>query len=357
MKFDKERIEGRWSEFWSRENHDRPIISIYAAEKEKSGEEPQFIPDHRTRWLDTEYQIKAFRSGMQNTVYLGEAYPSFNPDLGPDFLGAVCGCDIEFGAATSWAKPCLESYEDFPEIKFDENNLWWKKMCEMTAAALEDSAGEYYVGLTDIHAGADGLVSLRGSEKAAFDIYDNPDHFKKRVNEIFEVFKTVTKLQHSMIAEKQKSSSNWAGILHPDALWYPTSCDFSCMISEDSFEEFIIPELTAEIDWLPYSIYHLDGVGALRHLDRLLRIDKLRGIQWVPGAGQPSAKHWIDVLKRIQSSGKCAQIHCELDDIIPLCENLDPEGLNLVCWCSDAESGQAAIKEAERIYRQKRASF
>lgn len=160
-----------------------------------------------------------------------------------------------------------------------------------------------------------------------------------------------------MISEKQKFCSNWTGIIHPNELWYPTSCDFSCMISEDCFEEFIIPELTEEINWLHSSIYHLDGVGALRHLDRLLQIQKLKGIQWVPGEGQPSAGHWIDVLKKIQAAGKCIQIHCGPDDIAPLCENLDPQGLNIVCWAHDIESGKAIIRDAERIYKAKRAIF
>lgn len=350
-------LEKRWAQYWSRSNDDRPIMSIYAPEGKRTPADFAWIQDHSKRWLDTEFQLKRCRNSIENTRYLGEAFPAFNPDLGPDFLGAVCGCDIEFGETTSWAKPCLEDYSSFPEIKFDKGNKWWLKMQEITAAALEDSKGEYIVGLTDLHAGADGLVSLRGSENTAFDIYDHPEDFKKRVFEILPVFKEVATLQHNMISQKQKFCSNWTGIIHPNELWYPTSCDFSCMISEDCFEEFIIPELTEEIDWLHSSIYHLDGVGALRHLDRLLQIPKLKGIQWVPGEGQPSAGHWIDVLKKIQSAGKCIQIHCQPDDIAPLCENLDPQGLNIVCWAPDIESGETLIRDAERIYKEKRAIF
>ena len=67
-------------------------------------------------------------------------------------------------------------------------------------------------------------------------------------------------------------------------------------------------ELLAELDWLPASMYHLDGPGALRHLDRLLQMDKLKGVQWVYGAGQPSARYWLDVLKKIQAAGKNIQV-------------------------------------------------
>lgn len=354
MSLDYTKLEKRWAEFWNKENEDRPIMSVFAPKKVTKPEDFQKHQDYRDAWLDVEYQIKHARNSFENTHFLGEALPVFSPNLGPDFLGALCGCDLKFGADTSWSIPCITDYESFPPIKFDENNKWWKKMCELTLAALEDSHGDYLVGITDLHAGADGLVSLRGPENAALDIYDEPEQFKARVNEIFPVFKEVTFRLHNMISAYQKGCINWMGILRTEELWYPTSCDFSCMISPDCFEEFIIPELLEEIEMLPASIYHLDGPGALKHLDRLLKIEKLNGIQWVYGAGQPSARYWIKELKKIQEAGKCIQVECKPEDIVPICENLRPQGVNLICCVDDLESGEAIIKEAERVCRAKR---
>ena len=62
------------------------------------------------------------------------------------------------------------------------------------------------------------------------------------------------------------------GIWHPGR-WYPTCCDFSCMISTQMYEELVVGELLEELDFLDASIYHLDGPDALKHLDRLLAID------------------------------------------------------------------------------------
>ena len=200
------------------------------------------------RWMDTEYQLNAFRWGMENTHYLGESYPLFNPNLGPDVLGAVCGCDLHFGEVTSWASPCIEDYETHPSIVFDENNFWWKKISELTQAAVEDAKGEYLVGITDLHPSADAIVSLRGAENAAMDLYDEPDQFIHRTWEVHEVFKEMTRRLHNIIAPHQRGCSNWMGIVHPDELWYVTSCDFIYMISKAHFEEFIAPELLAEVN-------------------------------------------------------------------------------------------------------------
>ncbi len=357
MKFDYERLEKRWASFWARENEDRPLVNLAVPKKIATAQELRVPPTLREQWLDTEYVIKKARRGIENTEYLAETLPLFNPNLGPDLVGAVCGCGLEFGERTSWAEPCIEDYEMFPPVAFEESNPWWKKICEITQAALDDARGDYLVGITDLHPGADGLVSLRGPEEAAMDIYDDPEQFKQRVWEIFPVFKEMTARLHGMISAKQKGCSNWMGILHPTELWYVTSCDFSCMISQANFEEFVVPELLAELDWLPASMYHLDGPGALRHLDRLLAMEKLKGVQWVYGAGQPSARHWLPVLQKIQAAGKCIQVACEPEDIVPVCEALDAQGVHLQCSAPDKETGEAMLKEMERIYRQKRGVF
>ena len=147
------------------------------------------------------------------------------------------------------------------------------------------------------------------------------------------------------------------GIYHPEKLWYVTSCDFSYMISGEHFKEFILPELTAEAEWLPATIYHLDGIGSLTHLDTLLSVNRINGIQWVPGTGKPPAREWGDVLKKIQRAGKRVEISCEPKDIIPLCEILEPQGVHFGVWGMDRDSGESLIKEAERVCREKRATF
>ena len=129
------------------------------------------------------------------------------------------------------------------------------------------------------------------------------------------------------------------------------------MISKAHFEEFIVPELLAELDWLPASIFHLDGIGALKHLDRLLQMKKLKGIQWVYGVAQPSGMHWIEEYKKIQAVGKCIELPCEMKDVIPLCEVLDPRGVRFNCSIPDKESGEAIIRDMERICRSKRGVY
>jgi hypothetical protein len=70
-----------------------------------------------------------------------------------------------------------------------------------------------------------------------------------------------------------------------------------------------MPDLTACCDFLDFAFFHMDGVGQLNHLDQLLSIPNLRGIQWIPGAGQPEPEEWLDVLKKIREAGKLCQVY------------------------------------------------
>ena len=47
----------------------------------------------------------------------------------------------------------------------------------------------------------------------------------------------------------------------------------------------------------------MDGIGQIPHLDSLLKIDGIKGIQWVPGSGAPEEQNWDDLLTRILDAG------------------------------------------------------
>jgi len=67
------------------------------------------------------------------------------------------------------------------------------------------------------------------------------------------------------------------------------------------FEQFVMPALTEQCDWLDYSMFHLDGHQCIPHLDLILSIDSLNAVEWtpdpqVPGGGNP---RWFDMYRKI----------------------------------------------------------
>ena len=77
------------------------------------------------------------------------------------------------------------------------------------------------------------------------------------------------------------------------------------------------------------SIYHLDGPGALRHLDSILDIPELDALQWVYGAGNEGYHKWVHVYRQAQAAGKGIQVICQMDELDQVMETLDPRGLFL----------------------------
>lgn len=331
-----EHIQKRYRDFWNREN-DTPIIPIFGFKSNRPNLPPA-PTDPKKAWSDISYIIKKERAILDNQILMGDAFPIVNPNLGPDFFGATLGADLIFKETTSYSVPFIEDWTE--EIRFDPNNKWWKLMCDITSALVEDSKGEYMVGITDFHPGADGLVSLRGPENLCYDLYDQPEVFRYSTDVLLPVFKEQLQYLFDLTQKYQKGTTNWMGLYKED-LWYPVSSDFIGMISNEQFEEYVLPELKMEIQHLKgNAIFHLDGPGALKHLDSLLAIPELAGIQWVYGAGQPSAQYWLDTLKKIQKAGKCVYIHLEPEDVKPLLQELRPEGLfcglNFACSEDDA---------------------
>jgi hypothetical protein len=109
------------------------------------------------------------------------------------------------------------------------------------------------------------------------------------------------------------------GVGHPISTWLSLVCDekyyipsndFSIMISTTMFEDIFLPGLIRECQFLDRSIYHLDGPGALRHLDCILSIPELDALQYVPGAINEGCHKWVEVYHKAQSAGKAIEVFC-----------------------------------------------
>jgi hypothetical protein len=104
---------------------------------------------------------------------------------------------------------------------------------------------------------------------------------------------------------------------------------------------------------LHYGTYHLDGPGAIKHLDFLLSIPELRLIQWVPGAGAAPFREWIPLLKRIVGAGKRTIVYCAPNEMEAYVSELGPERIIVSTTVASAEAGDAVLAEARRLTAQK----
>ena len=100
------------------------------------------------------------------------------------------------------------------------------------------------------------------------------------------------------------------------------------MISPSQFERWVAPDVATCCINLEHGFYHLDGKGELPHLDILLSIPELKGVQWIPGDGQPPSTDpvWWPVLKRIRDAGKLVQLYAPAESVLAMAKEVSLKG-------------------------------
>ncbi len=335
-----ERLEA----WWDGEIIDRAVIQV-TAPRDNLAAAPEWdiwSPPHFRS--DPGYVVEAFEAYCQQTYFGGEAFPNLWINLGPGIMAAYIGAKPKFHPRTTWFETPKEWHE-IDEIVLDPDNEWWKKTCELTCVAVERGQGRFLTGLTDIGGNLDIAASLRGSQRLCLDLIDCPDkvlRFSEKINKLW--FRYYSAL-YDIMQPRMPGTSAWMGIWSP-LRWYPLQCDFSAMISPQMFEQFVLPYLKEQCRWLDHAIYHWDGPGQIPHLDRLLEIGELNGIQWVPGAGaEPTGSHkWFPYYRKILEHGKNLVLLVEPEDVEALIRELGPQGLLLQTTC-DTETEARLLLE------------
>jgi hypothetical protein len=347
---DWEQRLARQDAFWAREIIDRPVVDIRIGKPSPDYPWPQEkeYPTLRDRWMDAERAAELALASAMNTEHLGDALPHAYPNLGPEVFSAFFGCELEFGEETSWSIPILEDWSQADRIQFSQDNVYWRKIIEITDAMLELGEGRFYTGITDMHPGGDAIAAFRDPARLNIDMVESPEQVKALLRRVTDTYLWVYDFFHEKLRSAGQAICTWAGIVS-SRKWLVPSNDFSCMISPRMFQEIFLPSIAEECRHYEASLYHLDGPGALKHLEALLDIKELSAIQWVYGAGRGRSSDWLPVYRRCQAAGKGLQLHLDLDEIDLFMENLRPEGLWIgVNGVADREQAEAVLKKIAR---------
>jgi len=336
--------------WWANDALDRAAIGVTAPREHPLGRgaSPPTPPgDLLDRWLDAEYRVAAADHAMCRTFFGGESLPLFWPNLGPGIAAAYLGVEPRFAEDTVWFTQHPRGWGEI-NPRFDPHNKWWQATLNLIRVAVEASDGNFFVGLTDIGGLTDIEASLRGTCVLLTDLADSPHEVKRARDQLLPLWCRWYQEQERVIHPRLEGTSCWLGVWAPGRT-YNIQCDFSCMISPAHFNEFVAPELEALCSWLDHVTYHLDGPGALQHLDRLLAMPDLDGIQWTPGAGAPSAVHWLPMLKKVQQAGKILHLHDDMANAETILRELSPRGLMLsVSGCRSEAEARQLLGQAKR---------
>jgi hypothetical protein len=343
-------IVKRYELTFARQNHDRPLLHLTYP----SGQSVQGLPRPTTAhdfWFNFERRIEEFERYLPGTRYACEGFPSFWCNLGPDVLAGFMGCEIEFTYTdTSWVKPRVTDWAAEPPLRFHREGQLWQQMEQFLRLAAARCGGRWLIGSGDLHTNADGLAAIRGVDKLLLDFIDHPDEIKRRLRECHAVFCEVIQAHFD--------------IIHPatggcNSSWMDATCrgryaviqnDFCCMVGRPMFDEFLKDYVELEAAELDHSIYHLDGPGAIQHIESICASPHLDLVQWVPGAGNKPLPEWPDVLRKIQGLGKGLWLYGNAAEACAMMEYLKPEGCMYRVWCGSRAEAEDVARTCGRIY-------
>jgi hypothetical protein len=287
---------------------------------------------------------------VKRTYYAGDAFPVIDPvHLGlaaiqTAYMGAEYKVDPL--TLTGWTEPIITNWGTRPTLSVDPGNFWWQssqRLLERAAAHCRNNCG---IAIPDLQGGGEILALLRGTENLAVDLYDHPCEIAPALEEINQAWLFYFKRCYELIHQHSEGYVDWLG-LWSDKPAVTVECDFMVMISPSAFKKYFLPALVQQVNWMERSVFHLDGPGAIPHLETLLAIPNLNAIQWVPTPEKPHASEWIPLLKKIQAHNKSVVVDCESWEIISLLEELHPDQLVLTTTCSSPQEADELVEKVQ----------
>ena len=328
------------SRAWWDGNLKRPLIQVRRTVAAKGQEASEFEGAARHLLWDEsvppEKVVECWERDLSRRRFYGDAFPHVWPNMGPGVIAAFMGADAHNDETTVWFTPREEKEISDIHFAFDPDNKWFVRMQDVCRLALECWDGLVQVGATDLGGNLDILSTFRPSEKLLLDLYDHPDDLKRLTEEAHDAWWGYYDAANGVLQPANPGYTAWLPVFS-ETPYYVLQCDFCYMISPDMFDEFVKPELAESCRRLDHAFYHLDGPGSLPHLDSLLSIDELAGIQWVFGAGQPGVTAWPEVHRRIREAGKLLWLSASPKEFAEVVKQLgSAEGL---VWVYDWEDG------------------
>jgi len=305
----------RWRAFWNQDLIKRPCVAV-TAPKEGAKQAPG--PPYPTRPDDDFGKVaEQAEASLAGCYFGGEAMPIYQPSFGPDQVAAFVGGRLDYSddsSSTSWSVPFVESWDDVLPLELGQGNHSWERMLELMRVAGRRGEGKFLVGMLDLHSNFDWLVAVRGPDRVCMDLLDMPDVIRGAMRNVRELYPKTYEALYGAGNMAGRGTCGWLPY-YSEGRWATVQCDFSCLLSPEQFNEFVLPALEEECDLLDHSVYHYDGKTCLQHFDAITGIPSLDGIQWTPTAGGPPMTGWVELLQRFQATGKNVFVTCSAEEL------------------------------------------
>ncbi len=302
--------------------------------------------DLNQKWFDPQWRAEYLDWYVAHSSLKADMLPVANTQLGPGSLAAILGGVFEGGEDTIWIHPD-PNYKD--EFVFNPNHPNYLLHKELLRACKAKANGHYYVGMPDLMEGMDVLAAMKGTDKVLLDTVMQPEVLEQQMQQINDIYFKVYDELYDIVREGDEMAFCYFSAWAPGKMSKLQS-DISTMISVEDYRRFVQPFIRQQCQYIDYTLYHLDGVGAMHHLPALLEIEELNAIQWTPGVGEPQggSPKWYDLYRKIIAGGKSIMAcWVTLDELRPLLDNIGGDGVHLEMDFHNEDEVEQALRIVE----------
>lgn len=317
--------------------------------------------DARDMFLNTDKNFARLMNFYTWVEPLSDAFPQFSMNLGAGSLALYLGSEPVFSPDTLWFTHIIEEYRDSLPLRFDPDNVWWKKHLEIINRQLELTRDtDVMVCIPDLIENIDILSALRDPQTCCLDLFDYPDEVHEALQNISDLYMTYFDTIYDMVKTPDNISAYTAFNILGTGKTAKIQCDFAALLSPPLFDEYILPSLQRQCDEISNTMFHLDGPECLVHVDSILSIEKLGCLQWTPGARNPKAgsETWYDFYTKVRNADKGLWIGLsdyEPEEAIAVADRLvkkfGPAGLYFQFPYMSRELADSLLIKAERDWK------
>ncbi|MDR1546569.1 MAG: hypothetical protein LBU12_07680 [Deltaproteobacteria bacterium] len=319
--------------------------------------------DLRRRWFDVEYRTEELLRQSAGLHWAGDAIPAVFVNFSCRTLAGLLGAPYRLDEETIWfdVEPLAAELDQLPKLTLKRDGELNQAIRETTAALAELAGGRYVVGLTDIGANTDVLMSLVAHEPLLKSFFKQAPRLDEALADVNRAWLEFFDDNYRWITAGQPAVSSFNCRVYPGR-WCKLMSETSVMLSPKHFERYILPCLQWQIDRLDRAIFNLDGLGQAHLLPSILKLQGLDHIEWHPVPQLDPDRgifvkdylspRSLEIMNVIQKAGKKLGLSgvapFQLD---PLMAKLAPDGLWLSIYASSPDEAEEIARYVRRWRR------
>ncbi|MFH1266891.1 MAG: hypothetical protein ABIK89_14270 [Planctomycetota bacterium] len=289
--------------------------------------DPEMFLPHVARWHERAGELP------------GDVIQRFTPAFGIPWVEAIAGCPVMANPGSLWAEPVVSRkvLADLPEIRFDPDNPWLRKLIEFTRAMVEFAEGRFPVAVPQMRGPLDTLAAMRTSEQMCVDLVENTDEVTRVLGELADLWINVGQAVLDVIPPFRGGYMARMGTWAPGPAITPQN-DVSTLVSPGTYAQIVLPWDEKIVSRFPYTEFHMHG-SELHQVDNVLTLKKLTSVEFTleHTLGGPPLSKTLPAARRILGRKPLVLAALDCDTAERCLAELPAEGLCVTLALNDPE--------------------